>query len=143
MGLIHERYDDVIFKDRKLVDKVEAAKKQYKPTQAPPPASDMPDSDEVQKKIDAVEEQLNMSDEDMKAKLEQEAFENGLEKAPVDEDDDTCENLEKSKKYREDTEKMRKIFEDYRKKQKEKEDEENREKIKRKEEISKYHSILF
>lgn len=63
----------------------------------------MPDSEDVQKKIDEVEAQLNMSDEDMKAKLEQEAFESGLEKAPEDEDDDTCENLQKSKKYSEDT----------------------------------------
>lgn len=84
-----------------------------------------------------MEEQLNMSDEDMKAKLEQEAYANGLEKAPEDEDDDTCEILEKSKKYVEDTEKMKKIFDSYKKKQKEKEAEENKEKEKRKEEIKK------
>lgn len=47
LGQIHEKYDQVIFKDRKLVDKVEAAEKQYKPTQPPPPASGLPDSGEV------------------------------------------------------------------------------------------------
>ena len=93
LGLIHERYDDTIFKDRKMVDKLESTKKEFKPKEPPSPASTMPDSDEVQKKIDEVEAQLNMSDDDMKAKLEQEAFESGLEKAPEDEEDDTCEIL--------------------------------------------------
>lgn len=69
----------------------------------------------MEAKIKKVEEELSMSKEDLKKKLEAESNQ-GTEEGPKDEDDDTCEILAASTKYREDQQKMKQMFVDYKQK---------------------------
>ena len=59
------------------------------------------DPSDMEEKIKKVEEELSMSKDDLKKKLEAESNE-VVETGPKDEDDDTCEILKASTQYRED-----------------------------------------